>query len=112
MSQKNALYQGTLDMLVFRAVARESLHGWGISQWLARASGGHISVPQGSLYPALHRLERQGLLKAEWKQSPEGRKAKYYSLTRKGRQALRDSEDRWMEFTGAVGKIIEAGSAT
>lgn len=109
MTQKNALYQGTLDLLVFRAVAKEPLHGWGISQWLARTSGGHISVPQGSLYPALHRLERQGLLKAQWKLSPEGRKAKYYSLTRRGKHALQESEDRWTEYAEAVGRIIKAG---
>jgi transcriptional regulator len=110
MSQKNPLYQGTLDLLVFRAVAQEPLHGWGISQWLARTSEGHISVPQGSLYPALHRLELQGFLKSKWLKSPEGRKAKYYALTRQGQKALQDSESRWLEFASAVGKIIEAGS--
>jgi len=111
MTQKNALYQGTLDLLVFRAVAKEPLHGWGISQWLARTSGGHISVPQGSLYPALHRLERQGLLSAKWKRSPEGRKAKYYSLTRRGKQALQETESRWLEFAESVRKIMQAGGA-
>jgi len=109
MSQNNSLYRGTLDLLVLRAVAREPLHGWGISQWLVRTSGGHISVPQGSLYPSLHRLERQGLLKAQWKQSPEGRKAKYYSLTRVGKKMLLEKEGRWIEYAEAVGRIIEAG---
>ena len=109
MNDKKALYQGTLDMLVFRAVAAEPLHGWGISQWLETHSGGHFTVPQGSLYPALHRLERQGLLKARWKRSPEGRKAKYYSLTRAGRKALQEAEHRWSEYADAVGRIIEAG---
>ena len=106
----NNLYQGTLDLLIFRSVVNGSLHGWGISQWLETNSGGHINVPQGSLYPALHRLERQGLLKAKWQKTPEGRNAKYYTLSQKGKKALFDSQSRWEEYSRAVEKIIVAGS--
>ncbi|HKJ15954.1 MAG TPA: PadR family transcriptional regulator [Xanthomonadales bacterium] len=112
MNTKNKLYQGTLDMLIFRSIATEPLHGWGIGQWLERTSGGHFSVPQGSLYPALHRLERQGLLQSRWMQSPEGRKAKYYKLTRKGGKALEEAESRWTQYASAVSKVIRSGGAT
>ena len=111
MSERNKLYQGTLDLLIFRSVLNEPLHGWGIAQWLEHHSGGHFSVPQGSLYPALHRLEQQGLLKSKWMKSPEGRKAKFYSLTRRGNEALRESENRWKQYADAVGRVIRAGNA-
>lgn len=106
----NSLYQGTLDLLIFRAVANQSLHGWGISQWLEQHSKGLISVPQGSLYPALHRLERQGLLKSKWGQTSEGRKAKFYRLSEKGKKSLVESQTRWEGYAAAVSRIIRAGS--
>lgn len=110
MTEKNALYQGTLDLLIFQSVSAQALHGWGISRWLETKSGGHLNVPQGSLYPALHRLESQGLLRSKWMKTPEGRKAKYYSLTQKGKKALSVTRSRWEDYSAAVSKIMSASA--
>jgi PadR family transcriptional regulator PadR len=103
---KADLLQGTLDMLVLRAVADESLHGYGLAQRLRLSSGGRILVPQGSLYPALHRLENQGMLKAEWKATASGREAKIYSITAKGRRRLAAQVEQWRELSVAIGLIL------
>lgn len=102
------LYQGTLDLLIFRSILNDPLPGWGIAQWLEAKSGGRVQVPQGSLYPALQRLERRGLIKSTIKRTPEGRKSKHYALSQKGHKALLVSQTRWEEYTLAVAQIIEA----
>src|ERR1051326_8939959 len=95
------LLQGTLDMLVMRALADEALHGYALVHRLNLISGGRLSVPQGSLYPALHRLENQGVLKGEWRDTASGREAKFYRLTAKGRYGL-SPHDPAMLATGTA----------
>ena len=104
---KAELLQGTLDMLVMRAVADEALHGYALVHRLRLISGGRLQVPQGSLYPALHRLENQGLLKAEWRATESGRDAKFYKLTVKGRKRLDAKAAEWRELATAVAMILE-----
>jgi transcriptional regulator len=102
MTDKADLLQGTLDMLVMRAVADEPLHGYALVHRLKLISGGRLNVPQGSLYPALHRLENQGVLKAEWHDTPSGREAKFYRLTAKGRKRLASEVADWKELSTAI----------
>ena len=104
---KADLLQGTLDMLVMRAVADEPLHGYALVHRLKLISGGRLDVPQGSLYPALHRLENRGMLKAEWQQTTSGREAKVYRLTAKGRKQLEAEVREWKELSAAIALIIE-----
>jgi transcriptional regulator len=104
---KADLLKGTLDMLVMRAVADEALHGYALAQRLKLVSGGRLSVPQGSLYPALHRLENQGMLKAAWRDTDTGREAKFYRLTPKGRRHLEREVAEWRELSLAIGLILE-----
>src|SRR5262249_37763503 len=103
--------QGTLDMLILQILSLESSHGYGIAQRLEQISRSVVRVNQGSLYPALHRLEQKGWLKADWKQSETGREAKFYSLTRSGKKQLRIEKDSWARLTGAVQLIFEGGNA-
>jgi transcriptional regulator len=105
------LLQGTLDMLVMRAVADEALHGYALVHRLKLISGGRLDVPQGSLYPALHRLENQGALKSEWRLTESGREAKFYRLTAKGRKRLESDVEQWKELSVAIGLILEGGTA-
>ena len=105
---KSDLPQGTLDLLILKAVALAPLHGYAIAQRLQQISRDVVQVPQGSLYPALHRLENRGLLVAEWKLSDTGRDAKFYRLTRKGRTYMRDETASWHRLTNAVGLILSA----
>ena len=100
------LPQGTLDLLILKAVSLQPLHGWAISERLRQVSGTTLNVPQGSLYPALHRLERRGLIKARWGTSGNNRRAKFYSLTRAGEKRLLDDEAAWEQLTAAVGLIL------
>jgi transcriptional regulator len=102
------LLQGTLDLLILKTIAREPLHGWGISKRIQILSGDVLSVGQGSLYPALHRLEQQGWLTAEWKDSDLGRSAKFYSLTRDGRRQLERELKTWDRLSSAVRLLIES----
>ena len=107
MAQAKAdLPQGTLDLLVLKIVALEPLHGYGIAQRLQQMSRDVVQVTQGTLYPALHRLENRGLLAADWKLSDTGREAKFYRLTRKGRAHLTAEEASWRRLTGAIGLIL------
>ena len=101
------LPQGTLDLLILRTLALEPQHGWAISERIQQVSRDVLQVPQGSLYPALHRLERRGWIKAEWGVSDNNRRAKYYALTRMGRQRLAEGEDKWRRLTGAVGLVLD-----
>jgi PadR family transcriptional regulator, regulatory protein PadR len=104
--------QGTLDMLILQILSLEPGHGYGIAQRLEQISRAVVQVNQGSLYPALHRLEQKGWLKAEWKASETGREAKVYSLTRAGRRQLEVEKDSWMRLTGAVRLIFNEGDRT
>ncbi len=102
--------QGTLDMLILQILALEPAHGYGIAQRLEQISRSVVKVNQGSLYPALHRLEQKEWLQATWKQSETGREAKYYSLTRSGRKQLAVERESWAKLTGAVQLIFDEGS--
>src|SRR5229473_8534119 len=101
-SQRLDLPQGTLDLLILRTLALGPRHGWAISERIQQISSDVLRVQQGSLYPALHRLERRGWIKAEWGTSENNRRAKYYALTRTGRQRLAAGEEKWRKLTGAV----------
>jgi PadR family transcriptional regulator, regulatory protein PadR len=101
------LLQGTLDLLILKTIAREPLHGWGISKRIQLLSRDTLSVGQGSLYPALHRLEHQGWIRAEWKASDLGRPAKFYALTREGRKQLERELRIWDRLSTAVRLLIE-----
>ena len=101
------LPQGTLDLLILRTLALERQHGWAISERIQQVSRDVLQVPQGSLYPALHRLERRGWIKAQWGTSENNRRAKYYALTRTGRRRLAAGEENWRKLTGAVGLVLD-----
>ena len=103
------LLQGTLDLLILKTLALGSHHGWGVSQRIQQMSKEVLSINQGSLYPALHRLEHRGWIAAKWGASENNRKAKFYSLTRKGRAQLKAEEDQWRRFSAAVEWILETG---
>ena len=105
--QKADFLKGTLDMLILKVVALGPIHGYAISQRIQQISRDFFSVQQGSLYPALHRLEDRGWLQAEWKPTDTGREAKFYSLTRKGRKQLETEVRNWEQITAAVGLILE-----
>lgn len=105
---KSDLLQGTLDMLILKTLAGGAMHGWGISQRIEQVSAGVLSVNQGSLYPALYRLEQQGLISAEWGNSENNRQAKYYTLTRSGRRQLTEETDNWSRLSTAINLILEA----
>jgi PadR family transcriptional regulator len=110
---KSDLPQGTLDMLILQVAALEPIHGYAIAQRLRQISREVVRVPQGSLYPALHRLENRKLLEAEWKQSETGRDAKYYKLTAKGRAHLKSEAESWERLSLAIRLILRsAGGAS
>ena len=106
MAAKSDLPQGTLDLLILKVVALGPVHGYAIAQRLQQVSRDVVQVPQGSLYPALHRLETRGLLAADWKETETGREAKFYSLTRKGKAQLETEAASWARLTQAVGLIL------
>lgn len=106
---KSDLPQGTLDLLILKAVAGDPVHGYAIAQRLDQVSRGVVRVPEGSLYPALHRLENRGLLTADWKKTETGREAKFYRLTRKGRKQLEAEAASWQRLIEAVGLILAMG---
>src|SRR6266567_4248236 len=103
---KSDLPQGTLDLLILKVVALGPVHGYAIAQRLQQVSRHVVQVPQGSLYPALHRIENRGLLASDWKESETGREAKFYRLTRKGRAQLDSEAASWELLTKAVGLIL------
>lgn len=105
-SPKSDLPQGTLDLLILKVVALGAMHGYSIAQRLEQVSRGVVQIPQGSLYPALHRLEYRGLLVSEWSTSDTGREAKFYRLTRKGKAQLELETASWERLTDAVGAIL------
>lgn len=101
------LPQGTLDLLILRTLALGPRHGWGIAERIEQVSSEILSVKQGSLYPALHRLERRGLIKARWGASENNRRAKYYELTRPGKKKLEEEKGMWNKLAGAVGQVLD-----
>jgi transcriptional regulator len=106
--KKTDLIQGTLDLLILKTVAHGPIHGYGIAQRILLTSKEILQVQQGSLYPALHRLQRQGLLRSEWKESGNGPMAKYYSLTAGGRKRLQEEMAQWERYAGAVAMVLES----
>ena len=109
MTRPTDLVQGTLDLLILRVIAAEKLHGWAIAQRIQLLSKDVLQVNQGSLYPALHRLEQKKWLKATWRQSETGREAKYYALTPAGRKQLAVEKDSWTRLSAAVQLIFDEG---
>lgn len=105
---KSDLLQGTLDMLILKTLVLEPMHGWGISQRIQQTSAGVLNVNQGSLYPALYRLEQQGWISSAWDKSDNNRQAKYYSLTRAGRKQLSAETENWERLSTAINQILEA----
>jgi transcriptional regulator len=101
------LLQGTLDLLILKTLALEPMHGWGISQRIQQVSQDSLQVQQGSLYPALYRLEQQGWIASEWGASQNNRRAKYYRLTTSGRKQLEVETAKWMRLSAAVAQILE-----
>ena len=110
MSRPSDLVQGTLDLLLLKILALEPLHGWAIGQRLRQVSGNVLQVSDGSLYPALHKLENEGWVKAEWKATENNRQGKYYSLTPQGRATLRRETRDWEVQTEAIARILRAST--
>lgn len=106
MSKPPDLVQGTLDLLLLKILALEPLHAWAVSQRLKQISGDVLQVSDGSLYPALHKLEHQGWITAEWKVTENGRRAKFYSLTRPGRRVLERETANWKRLSGAISRVV------
>lgn len=104
---KSDLLQGTLDLLILKVVSLGPMHGYGISQRIRQISRDVLQVPQGSLYPALHRLEQRGWLNASWSESESGRPAKFYKLSPKGRRQLASEEQSWQRMTDAISLILQ-----
>ncbi|MGD0619910.1 MAG: PadR family transcriptional regulator [Bryobacteraceae bacterium] len=101
------LVQGTLDMLILKALARGAKHGYAVAEWIHRTSEDVLRVEEGALYPALHRLELRGLLGSEWGVSQNNRRAKYYSLTAAGRRHLRAETEQWSRLSTAIGRVMQ-----
>jgi transcriptional regulator len=106
MGKHVELVQGTLDMLILKAVSLGGLHGYGVLLRLEQLTGGQLQIQQGSLYPALYRLERKGLIASEWGESENKRKAKYYNLTAAGRKQLKAESESWIRFSALVAGIL------
>ena len=106
MSKPTDLVQGTLDLLILRTLALEPMHGWAIAQRITQVSGDVLQVGQSALYPALHKLEQQGWITAEWDISENNRRAKYYTLTREGRKALAEETAQWERLSAAISLVV------
>jgi PadR family transcriptional regulator PadR len=111
VSKPTDLVQGTLDLLLLKILALEPLHGWAVSQRLKQVSGDILQVSDGSLYPALHKLEQEGWITAEWKTSELGRRAKFYSLTRLGRRQLEKEAANWERLANAITAVVKLSEA-
>ena len=107
MAKPTDLVQGTLDLLILRTLALQPMHGWGIAQRIRQVSNEVLQVHQGALYPALHRLEQQGWIRAKWGESENNRRAKYYSLTPDGVKHLRLEQAQWKRLSSAIGIVLE-----
>jgi PadR family transcriptional regulator PadR len=111
VSKPPDLVQGTLDLLLLKILALEPLHGWAISIRLRQVSGEVLQVSEGSLYPALHKLEQEGWIKAEWKQTANNRRAKFYSLTKSGRKQLETESANWDRLSSAIARVVRLKEA-
>lgn len=111
MSRPSDLVQGTLDLLLLKILALEPLHGWAVGQRLRQVSGNVLQVSDGSLYPALHKLENEGWIRAEWKPTENNRRAKFYSLTRAGRRQLENEAANWTRLSSAISHIVRIEEA-
>jgi PadR family transcriptional regulator, regulatory protein PadR len=111
MSRPSDLVQGTLDLLLLKILALEPLHGWAIGQRLRQVSGNVLQVSDGSLYPALHKLENEGWIKAEWKPTENNRRAKFYTLTRAGRRQLETEAASWGRLSAAISQVVRIEEA-
>ena len=107
-AEKSDLLQGTLDVLILKTLSPGAMHGWGIALRIQQLSEDVLAVNQGSLYPALHRLEEKGWISAEWGNSENNRRARFYTLTRSGRRQLADETQSWVRFAAAVGRVLAA----
>ncbi|MBS0658518.1 MAG: PadR family transcriptional regulator [Verrucomicrobia bacterium] len=107
MAQKSDLLQGSLDLLILRVLSRGELHGWGITQKLEQLSKSALQVDEGTLYPALYRMEAKGWLQADWRQTENNRRAKFYALTRSGRKQLSQAQEDWQRMSAIVDLILE-----
>jgi transcriptional regulator len=107
MEKQGDLVQGTLDMLVLKALARGVKHGYAVAEWIHESSNDVLHVEEGALYPALHRLELRGLLSAEWGSSENNRRAKFYSLTTAGRKELAHEAEHWRRMSGAIARVMQ-----
>ena len=107
---KAELLHGTLEMLILKTLTWEPMHGFGIGRWIEELGGTHLHIEEGSLYPALYRLERKGWIDSEWGVSEKNRRAKYYRLTAEGRRALRTGVTQWSGFASAVARVLDAKS--
>lgn len=108
MAEKSELLPGTLDMLVLRVLSRGEQHGWGITNKLEQLSNSALQVDEGSLYPALYRMEAKGWIEAEWRKTENNRRAKYYSLTRAGRKQLETEQANWDRMSAAIAAIMQS----
>ena len=111
MSKPKDVVQGTLDLLILKILALEPMHGWAISQRLKQMSGDILQVSDGSLYPALHKLEQEGWIQAEWKPSENNRRAKFYELTRAGRKELNKETANWNRLSAAITQVVKLREA-
>ena len=111
MSKPTDLVQGTLDLLLLKILGLQPLHGWAISLRLRSISGEVLQVSEGSLYPALHKLEQEGWIKAEWKQTENNRRAKFYSLTRLGKKQLETETANWQRLSTAISNVVQLSEA-
>lgn len=109
MSPRSDALRGTLDLLILKTLALEPMHGWGVAQRIQQLSSDALQVGQGSLYPALQRLDGRGLIEGEWKEPAGARRAKYYRLTPAGEKALREETESWRDYVHAVELILDAG---
>jgi PadR family transcriptional regulator PadR len=107
MGKPTDLVQGTLDLLILKTLALQPMHGWGIAQRIRQLSQEVLQVNQGALYPALHRLEKQGWIRAQWGESENNRRAKYYSLTPDGVKYLQQEQEQWKRLSAAIGQVLE-----
>jgi len=111
LSKPTELVQGTLDLLILKTLALEPMHGWAIAQRIHQVSADVLQVGQGALYPALHKLEQQGWIEAEWKATPNNRRAKFYSLTRRGQKKLEMETTNWERLSGAISQVVRLTEA-
>jgi PadR family transcriptional regulator PadR len=110
-SEERKFLQGTLDVLVLKTLSWGPMHGYGVAEWIEERAGNALSIEEGSLYPALHRMEKKGWIEAEWRITEKGRRAKYYRLTSEGRRQLQADESEWARFAEAVGRVLSGAEA-